>query len=51
MKKGTGVFITMTVVFSVFLAEGDIGSQTRDRSEVAEEDTWRLEDLYESEDL
>jgi len=51
MKKGTGIFITMMIVFSMFLGEGDIGSQTRDRSKVAEEDTWRLEDLYESEDL
>jgi len=51
MKKGAGVSIAMMVVFSVFFGEGDIGSQTRDRSKVAEEDTWRLEDLYESEDL
>ena len=51
MKKGTGVSITMMIVFSMFLGEGDIGSQTRDRSKVAEDDTWRLEDLYESEDL
>ena len=51
MKKGTGAFITMMIVLSMLFAEGDVGSQTRDRSEVAEEDTWRLEDLYESEDL
>ena len=51
MKKGTGILITMTIVFSMFLGEGDVGSQTRDRSKVAEKDTWRLEDLYESEDL
>ena len=50
MKKGTGVIITMMIVVSIFFTEGDVGSQTRDRAEVAEEDTWRLEDLYESED-
>jgi oligoendopeptidase F len=36
---------------SMFFAEGDAGSQTRNRSKVAEKDTWRLEDLYDSEDL
>jgi oligoendopeptidase F len=41
----------MMIGLSMFFAEGDVGSQTRDRSQVAEKDTWRLEDLYESEDL
>ena len=48
MKKGTGVSITMIIVLSMFLSEGDAGSQTRDRLKVAVKDTWRLEDLYDS---
>ena len=35
----------------MFLGEEDAGTQTRDRSNVAKEDKWRLEDLYESENL
>jgi oligoendopeptidase F len=51
VKKGTGILITAMTVISMLLGEGDVGSQTRDRAKVAEEDTWRLEDLYQSEDL
>jgi oligoendopeptidase F len=46
-----GVFITVMISFSMLLGEGDAGSQSRDRSKVAKEDTWRLEDLYESEEV
>lgn len=50
MKKGTCVSAAVMVVIALCLCEGDAGAQTRDRSKVAEKDTWRLEDLYGSDE-
>ncbi len=50
MKKGACVSVVAMVIISLFLGGGDAGSQTRDRSKVAEKDTWRLEDLYDSDE-
>lgn len=48
MKKGAGICIAVMIVSSILLDQGDAESQTRERSKVAEKDTWRLEDLYDS---
>jgi len=50
MKKGTCISITVWMVFSILLGAEDAGSQTRNRSQVAEEYTWRFEDLYASDE-
>jgi len=47
MKKNTGVLIVL-MVFSFF--SNQVLSQTRDRSEIADQYKWDLTDLYPSEE-
>lgn len=42
--------VAIAATVCMFLLDADIGAQPRNRSDVAKKDTWRLEDLYGSED-
>ena len=50
MRNGSGLSVAALTVLSLLLGEGEAAAQTRDRSTVAEKDTWRLEDLYDSDE-
>lgn len=50
MLKKNGILMVLAVACLMLLSGENVESQMRDRSSLKEKDTWRLEDLYASED-
>jgi len=50
MKKAENMRAAAVIGILLFFWSGDVTSQTRDRSTIQEKDTWRLEDLYDSDE-